>query len=389
MKSIAVFGATGSIGCTTVKLLSKQSDCFSVDTLTAGSNAALLAKQAIALKAKHVVLADETKFDELKTLLHGTGIKASAGRKALLDAAQKSVDVSVQGIVGFSGVECSILAAKACDVLALANKESLVCAGPLLKKTCADNNTTLLPVDSEHSAIFQCLLGEERKSVERIILTASGGPFLNTPQAEFKNITPSQAAAHPRWDMGQRISIDSASMFNKAMELIEAKELFECSVEQLEVIVQPQSIVHSMVGFNDGAIMAHLGPADMAGAIGYALNYPSRKEMSLDRLDFAKLGRLDFLSVDHEKFPAISLAFQAMSQGNLAGTVFNAAKEQALDLFLAGHIGFQDMPNLVEMALNEYSRAITISELTIAHIIAQDMVTRKYVVGVSKGSINV
>jgi 1-deoxy-D-xylulose-5-phosphate reductoisomerase len=385
MQSVSVFGATGSIGCTTAQILAAQSDKFSVKVLTGGSNVADLAEKAIALKPEYVVIADESCLQDLRDALKGQSVMIGTGRQALLEAANIPVDISLQGIVGFPGVECSLVAAKSAKVLALANKESLVCAGQLLRTVCAENDTTLLPVDSEHSAIFQCLLGEDIKTVERIILTASGGPFLKTPLADLKDVTAEQAAAHPRWSMGRRISIDSASMFNKAMELIETKELFEISPDILEVIVQPQSIIHSMVGFNDGAIMAHLGPPDMAGAIGYALNYPDRVQMPLERLDFAKLGRLDFQPIDAEKFPAIELAMRAMRMGGLAGTVFNAAKEQALDLFLEGQIKFLDMSRLVKAALQEYEITNFNLDVTIENVIAQDSHSRLCALQKAKG----
>ena len=385
MRSVSVFGATGSIGCTAASILKRQHADFSVDTVTGGCNVALLARVAIELGAKHAVIADNNRLEALRDALAGTGIKIAAGRDALLDAASRPVDISLQGIVGFAGVECSLRAAQHADVLALANKESLVCAGSLIKSICAANNTTLIPVDSEHSAIFQCMTGENQRDVERIILTASGGPFLDTDVSDMVHVTAEQAAAHPRWAMGLRISIDSASMFNKGMELIETKELFDVSIDQLEFIIQPQSIIHSMVGFVDGAIMAHLGPSDMAGAIGFALNYPNRVEMPLERLDFASLGSLDFKPVDNEKFPAVELAMQAMTLGGLAGTVYNAAKEQALDLFLDGQIGFLDMSKCVDVALNNYANNQFHDDMTIDAVIDQDMRSRAVVMKQAKG----
>lgn len=385
MRSISVFGATGSIGCTTAKLLSAQSDKFVVDTVTGGTNVTLLAKMAVDLNAQHAVIADDALHDSLKRALAGFNISTAAGRNALIDAAARPVDISLQAIVGFAGVECSLVAAKHAKTLALANKESLVCAGSLLKSTCLAHGTTLLPVDSEHSAIFQCMVGEEIKAVERIILTASGGPFLRTERSQMETVTPQQAAAHPRWDMGKRISIDSASMFNKGMELIETKELFSVSANILEVIIQPQSIIHSMVGFTDGSIMAHLGPSDMTGAIGYALSYPDRAPLALERLDFAALGTLEFCALDHEKFPAVGLAMRAMALGGLAGTVYNAAKEQALDLFLADEIGFMDMAHCVDAALSHYAQDQFNGTMTLAAIVEQDANTRLHVKETAKG----
>lgn len=378
MKTVSVFGATGSIGCTSARILANQPDTFKVEVVTGGSNAELLAKTAIELSARHAVIADETQYETLKGLLTQHDITVAAGRMALLDAAEIPVDISLQGIVGFAGVECSLRAAKTSKVLALANKESLVCAGQLLKRTCQANDTVLLPVDSEHSAIFQCLQGEQIKTAERIILTASGGPFLHHTPKELESVTAQQAANHPRWSMGLRISIDSASMFNKAMELVETKELFLVPVEKLEVIIQPQSIIHSMVGFCDGSIMAHMGPPDMAGAIGYALNHPERMPLPLNRLDFAALGRLDFLPVDHDQFPAIRLAEKAMHLSGLAGAVFNAAKEQALDMFLDSQIGFLDMSHVVEKSLDHFQSGENSFDFSFDDIVKIDKYTRKY-----------
>ena len=385
MRTISIFGITGSIGQTAANILVEQSNKFIITVITGGDNVAELAKQAIRLSPKYVVIANEAHLYELRSLLMGYNFEISAGRQALMDAASIPVDVSLQAIVGFPGVQCSLIAAKFSKTLALANKESLVCAGPLLQKICTTNNTKLVPVDSEHSAIFQCMLGESILSVERIILTGSGGPFFNTAIENLKHVNSKQAASHPRWSMGQRISIDSASMFNKAMELIETKELFDVSIDKLEVIIQPQSIIHSMVGFNDGSIKAQLGPADMSGAIGYAINFPKRESLLVERLNFAKLRQLDFLPVDQLKFPAINLATRAMNIGGMAGAVFNAAKEQALDLFLIDNIGFLDMAICVEFALNEYELNQIKHNYIFEDIMEQDTHTRVRVKEMAKG----
>ncbi|MDE0764585.1 MAG: 1-deoxy-D-xylulose-5-phosphate reductoisomerase [Amylibacter sp.] len=385
MRTISIFGITGSIGQTAANILVEQSNKFILTVITGGDNVAELAKQAIRLSPKYVVIANEAHLYELRSLLMGYNFEISAGRQALMDAASIPVDVSLQAIVGFPGVQCSLIAAKFSKTLALANKESLVCAGPLLQKICTTNNTKLVPVDSEHSAIFQCMLGESILSVERIILTGSGGPFFNTAIENLKHVNSKQAASHPRWSMGQRISIDSASMFNKAMELIETKELFDVSIDKLEVIIQPQSIIHSMVGFNDGSIKAQLGPADMSGAIGYAINFPKRESLLVERLNFAKLRQLDFLPVDQLKFPAINLATRAMNIGGMAGAVFNAAKEQALDLFLIDNIGFLDMAICVEFALNEYELNQIKHNYIFEDIMEQDTHTRVRVKEMAKG----
>ena len=388
MKNISIFGSTGSIGSNAVEILLNQKNDFNVLVLTGGNNIKELAKQAILLKPKHIVIADHELLGDLKELLIGHDFDITGGKEALLNAASIPVDVSLQSIIGFAGVECSLIAAKHSRILALANKESLVCAGLLLKQICRDNNTALIPVDSEHSAIFQCLNGENIKTVERIILTGSGGPFLNTKLKDLLNITPNQASNHPKWNMGKRISIDSASMFNKAMELIEANELFDIEASKIEVLIHPQSIIHSMVGFNDGSIIAQLGPADMKGAIGFAINYPNRTELQVERLDFIKLKQLDFVAVDHIKFPSIKLAEKAIKLGGLAGAAFNAAKEQALDAFLVGKISFLDMFKFVEIALDEYTHNKPDSYTLISEVVDQDYHTRSVVSKAIESSIN-
>ena len=388
MKNISIFGSTGSIGSNAVEILLNQKNDFNVLVLTGGKNIKELAKQAILLKPKHIVIADHELLGDLKELLIGHDFDITGGKEALLNAASIPVDVSLQSIIGFAGVECSLIAAKHSRILALANKESLVCAGLLLKQICRDNNTALVPVDSEHSAIFQCLNGENIKTVERIILTGSGGPFLNTKLKDLLNITPNQASNHPKWNMGKRISIDSASMFNKAMELIEANELFDIEASKIEVLIHPQSIIHSMVGFHDGSIIAQLGPADMKGAIGFAINYPNRTKLQVERLDFTKIKKLDFVAVDHIKFPSIKLAIQAIELGGLAGTAFNAAKEQALDAFLEDKISFLDMYKFVEFALTEYTNNKTDNYTLISEVVGQDSHTRSVVLKAIEGSIN-
>jgi 1-deoxy-D-xylulose-5-phosphate reductoisomerase len=355
-RRVSVFGATGSVGQNTVDLIAARPQEFDVVALSGGRNIARLAEQAIGLHAEVAITAERDLLTDLQDALTGTGIRATAGRMALLDAAELPVDWAMSAIVGFAGLEVSLAAARHGGVLALANKESLVCAGPVLHQTCDFCNTTLVPVDSEHSAIFQALGGEDRDAIERIILTASGGPFLRHSLDQMARATPEQAAAHPKWCMGKRISIDSASMFNKAMEMIETKELFGVDAQVIEVIIHPQSVVHCIVGFNDGALMAHMGPQDMRGPIGFALNWPHRSDLPLERLDFGALGRLDFEHPDGAQFPAISLARDVMAHGGLAGAVFNGAKERCLDLFVERRIGFADMARLVGVALERFAR---------------------------------
>ncbi len=353
-RRISIFGATGSVGCNTVSLIAAQGgrDAYEVVAMTGARNMALLAEQAKRLGAAHAITSEPECLAALRASLEGSGIEVSAGPDALEAAADIPVDWAISAIVGIAGLAPGLRLARHGGVLALANKESLVCAGALLRRTCAAYGTTLLPVDSEHSAIFQALAGADPASVERIILTASGGPFRDWTSAQMAAAKPEQARAHPNWDMGARISIDSATMFNKALEIIEARELFDVTPDQIEVIVHAQSVVHSMVGFRDGAILAQLGPSDMRGAIGYALNWPERRALDVARVDFARLARLDFVAPDLERFPALMLARRVLDIGGLAGTVLNAAKEAALDAYLQRDIGFLDMAGLVEHVLD-------------------------------------
>ncbi len=358
MRRVSVFGSTGSIGCNTVDLLQRQGgrDGFHVVALTGGRNIALLARQARALRAELAVTAYEEFLPDLREALAGTGIEVAAGARAIAEAAERPVDWTMSAIVGAAGLEPGLVSMRHGGILALANKESLVTAGDLMHREARKHGAWILPVDSEHSAIFQALQGEDHTAIERIILTASGGPFRDWPLERLHEATPEQAVAHPNWDMGQRISVDSASMFNKAMELIETHEFFDVTPDQIEVLVHPQSIIHSLVGFVDGAVMAHLGPPDMRGAIGYALNWPDRAPLPLERLDLARIGRLDFEAPDETRFPAIRLAREVMRRGGLTGAVFNAAKEVTLDAFLDHRIRFTDMAVIVEKVLETMDR---------------------------------
>jgi 1-deoxy-D-xylulose-5-phosphate reductoisomerase len=354
-RRVSILGATGSVGQNTVALLEAQggTETYDVVALTGSGNVALLAEQARRLKAWVAVTAEPARLPELEAALAGSGVEAAAGPEALVEAAAEPVDWAMSAIVGAAGLAPGLELARHGGVLALANKESMVCAGELMRRTCAENGTRLIPADSEHSAIFQALNGEHAAEVERVILTASGGPFRDWTARQMAEATPEQARAHPNWDMGERISIDSATMFNKALELIEAKELFGLSPEQIAVVVHPQSVVHAMVEFRDGALIAQLGVSDMRAVIGYALNWPERRPLPVPRLDLASIGRLDFAPADPERFPALRLAGEVLAMGGLAGAVFNAAKEAALDAFLIRAIGFLDMAALVEHVLEK------------------------------------
>jgi 1-deoxy-D-xylulose-5-phosphate reductoisomerase len=352
-RRVTILGSTGSVGRNTVSLLEAQGgrERYEVVALTGGANIELLAEQARRLGARVAVTADPSRRAELAEALAGSGVRAEAGPEALCAAAAEPVEWGMSAIVGAAGLAPGLELARHGGILALANKESLVCAGALLRRACAETNTRLLPVDSEHSALFQLLRDESRSEIDRVILTASGGPFREWTLARMAAATPAEARAHPNWDMGERISIDSATMFNKALEVIEARALFDVRPDQISVVFHPQSIVHSMIELTDGAILAHLGPSDMRAAIGFALNWPERRALPVPRLDLAAVARLDFAPADAVRFPALRLAGEVLALGGLAGAVFNAAKEAALDAFIAGRIGFLDMAVLVEHVL--------------------------------------
>tara|TARA_R100000935_G_scaffold48153_1_gene72487 strand:+ start:3386 stop:4558 length:1173 start_codon:yes stop_codon:yes gene_type:complete len=348
MKKISIFGATGSIGQNTIDLIARAPDTYDVVALTGANNIAQLAQDAQRLNAKIAVTAHDHLLEDLRDALAGTGIEAAAGTQAINEAATRPADWVMSAIIGAAGLAPGVAALKQGATLALANKESLVCAGQLMLETAAAHGATMLPVDSEHSAVFQALIGEDMAAVERIIITASGGAFRDWPLEKLADATLEQASRHPNWDMGQRITIDSASMFNKAMEVIETREYFRVSPDQIEVLVHPQSMIHALVGFNDGALMAHIGPPDMRHAIGFALHHPSRTHLPVERLDLAKIGSFEFRGPDDVRWPALRLAREVMARGGMAGAVFNAAKEVALDGFVDGKLRFPQMAQIVE-----------------------------------------
>ena len=355
MKRVTVFGATGSVGQSALDLIGRDPEFYDVVALTGGRNVAQLAKDAVRFKADVAITCYDDMAAELRDLLFGTGIEVASGDAAIAEAATRPADWTLSAIVGAAGLVPGLTALQQGNTLALANKESLVTAGPLLMQTAADHGATILPVDSEHSAIFQGLVGEDMAAVERIIITASGGAFRDWPLEKLATATLAQASSHPNWDMGQRITIDSASMFNKGMELIETKEFFGIDPAKIEVLVHRESLVHALVGFTDGALMAHVGPPDMRHAIGYALHWPDRGHVPVERLDLAKVGQLSFEAPDHTRFPALDLAADVMRTGGLSGAVFNAAKESALDGFIDGRIGFLDMSRVVAATIDKIS----------------------------------
>ena len=380
MRSVSVFGATGSIGESTFDLLMRDGgpEAYRCVALTGGQNVARLAEMAQALRAEVAVTADEARLPALREALAGTGIECAAGTTAIAEAADRPADWVMSAIVGAAGLTPGFRALRHGGKLALANKETLVTAGQLLMAEAARCEATILPVDSEHSAIFQALVGEDMAAVERIILTASGGALRDWPLERLASATMAEALAHPNWSMGTRITIDSASMFNKALEVIETREFFEIEPDKIEVIIHPESIIHSMVGFRDGAVMAHLGAPDMRHPIGYALNWPQRQTLPVARLDLAALGALTFRAPDLNRFPALRLAREVMALRGLSGAVFNAAKEVALDHFIAGSLGFMQMAAVVETTLSRLAGeiALTSAASTLDDVLAADHLAR-------------
>jgi 1-deoxy-D-xylulose-5-phosphate reductoisomerase len=344
-RRLTILGSTGSIGQNTLDVIKHLGgrEAFEIKALTGNGNVALLAEQAKAVGAGFAVTASDRHYQSLKEALVGSGIEVASGRSGLAEAADIESDWVMAAIVGTAGLAPTLAAARRGADIALANKECLVSAGDLFVKAVREGGGQLLPVDSEHNAIFQVLEENQRHAVERVILTASGGPFRTFSREEMADVTAETARAHPNWSMGLKISIDSASMFNKALEMIEARHLFDLEPEQIEVVVHPQSVVHSMVGYSDGSVLAQLGTPDMRTAIGYALTFPRRSHLPVERLDFAKLSRLDFEAPDEERFPALRLARIAMTRGGVQGAVLNAAKEVALEAFIDGRLGFLTM----------------------------------------------
>ena len=379
-RRISILGASGSIGQNTLDLIRRRRDDFDVVALTGGRNVEQLARDAIEFQAKLAVTAFPECYQTLVDALAGSGIAVAAGADALIEAAGEPSDWIMSAIVGAAGLAPGLRALEQGTTVALANKESLVTAGPLFMGQAKAHGTKVLPVDSEHSAIFQALVGEDPSAVDRIIITASGGPFRNWPFDRMARATLEEALNHPNWKMGQRITIDSATMFNKAMEVIETKEFFGVPSDQIEVLVHPESLVHAIVSFRDGAMMAHLGSPDMRHAIGFALNWPMRESLPVAALDLARIGKLQFEAPDPGRFPALRLARDVMERGGLAGAAFTAAKEQALDAFLARQIGFLDMAQAVESVLDRIfgDTGLIDAPITLENVTAVDLITRRY-----------
>lgn len=376
-RTISVFGSTGSIGCSTMSVIEAHggAQAYDVMALVGGSNAALLAEQARAVQARIAVIRNEVMLPVLREALAGSGIEAAAGDAAIIDAAGEGADIAVSAISGAAGLYPTLAAIRAGSTIALANKESMVCAGDLVRREAREAGVDILPVDSEHNAIFQVLETRHHEAIERIILTASGGPFRDFTLEQMRGVTPEQAIAHPNWSMGVAISLDSATMFNKGLELIEAEQLFPVSGRQVEILIHPQSIIHSMVGYTDGSILAQLGTPDMRTPIAYALGWPGRVSAPVDRLDFAALARLDFEAPDTMRFPALRIAREALEASGLAPCVLNGAKEIAAEAFMAREITFLEIATVVEDVLQAFENGAAAS--SVDEVIDTDATARR------------
>lgn len=347
-RKIAILGSTGSIGTQAISVCMGHPDLLQIELLTANTNTALLIEQARACMPNSVVIADESKYQEVSDALSPLDIKVFTGIKSICDiVGGDNIDMVLTAMVGFSGLEPTVAAIRAGKAIALANKETLVAAGQIVMAMAKKYGAPIIPVDSEHSAIFQCLQGE-RATVEKIILTASGGPFFRKSAKELESVTIADALNHPNWKMGEKVTVDSASMMNKGLEMIEARWLFNIVPENIEIIVHPQSIIHSMVQFSDGSVTAQMSTPDMRLPIQYSLTYPFRADLDTKRVDFAKLARFEFHSPDHEKFPCIGMAYEAIKKGGNIPCAMNAANEIAVEAFLNGKIQFVSIPKIIE-----------------------------------------
>jgi 1-deoxy-D-xylulose-5-phosphate reductoisomerase len=372
-RTLSLLGSTGSVGRSTVDLIASVRDQFEIKALTAYKNAELLIEQALLLQPDIVAIGDEAQYDAVKTALSGKNIKVLAGRAGVLEAAAQKVDWVMAAIVGVAGLEPVMQAIRNAKAVAIANKEPLVAAGALVMAEAQRCGTKILPVDSEHNAIFQVFENQNRAAIDRIILTASGGPFRTWAAKDIASATPEQAIAHPNWSMGAKISVDSASMMNKGLEVIEAHHLFAMPAEQIDIVFHPQSVIHSMVEYADGSVLAQLGAPDMRTPIAYALAWPERMKTTGQKLDWQKLRQLDFSPPDTEKFPCLPLCYQALRDGISSCITLNAANEAAVEAFLKKKISFGDIPRLIERELNA-GGAGAIS--TIEDVIALDQSVR-------------
>ncbi len=378
MKKITILGSTGSIGTQTLDVIRDNKDKYEAYAITAGRNADLLVEQIREFEPKYAVIADESKYSSVVEAVKGTRTKVLAGDKAVCEVAEMSeVDMVLVALVGYAGLAPTISAIKARKKIALANKETLVVGGDLVCDLCKEYGVNLLPVDSEHSAIFQCLEGNRHNKLEKIILTASGGPFRGWTREQLKDVTPAQALKHPNWSMGAKITIDSASMMNKGFEVIEAKWLFDLTPEMIEVQVHPQSIIHSMVQFEDGAVLAQLGTPDMRIPISLAMSYPDRIYLGGDRLDFAKVATLTFEKPDPKVFRNLALAYRALEEKGNSACALNAANEVVVAKFLKNEIGFLEMSEVIEKTMDEVKRSHFVLKPSYEDYVETDKIARK------------
>jgi 1-deoxy-D-xylulose-5-phosphate reductoisomerase len=374
MKRLALLGSTGSIGTQALQVVREQKEHFEVELLVAGSNADLLIAQAREFSPNAVVIGDKSKYEEVRDALQPLGIKVFAGPESIEQAvAMESIDTVLTAMVGYAGLRPTIAAINAGKTIALANKETLVVAGEIITRLAREKQVNIYPVDSEHSAIFQCLAGEWENPIEKVVLTASGGPFRGRTRAELEKVTAAQALKHPNWDMGAKVTIDSASLMNKGLEAIEAKWLFHLKPEQVEIVVHPQSIIHSLVQFRDGSMKAQMGLPDMKLPIQYALAYPLRRSTDWPRFEFAKYPALTFEAPDLDTFQNLRFALEAMERGGNLPCVLNAANEVAVALFLKGRIGFIQMSDLIAERL---AKATFVAHPTLEDLEASDAETR-------------
>ncbi len=388
-RKVSVLGATGSIGSSVRSVILQKPMEFEVEALVSGVDASGLATLAIELEAKFAVIADESRYQELKSRLHGTGIEAAAGSSAVIEAATRTVDVVVSAITGIAGLASTYAAAASGQTIALANKEALVCAGNMLMNKAQLAGATILPLDSEHNALFQALNGNSVNLVESMVLTASGGPFMDWDSAQIQNATKEQALAHPNWNMGQKISIDSASFMNKGLELIEAHYLFNIPVSRLKVLVHPQSIVHGLIIYQDGSVIAGMALPDMRVPIAHCLAWPQRLNIDLPRLNLASIGTMSFFEPDYTRFPCLGLAKSALAEGGPMPTVLNGANEVAVEAFLKGFISFGGISILVENTMNAYRQCEShnLTPVSLQDVYSVNLVSKQLAeTGLSKAS---
>jgi 1-deoxy-D-xylulose-5-phosphate reductoisomerase len=376
-RKIAILGSTGSIGTQALDVISRHADRFEAYVLVANNSVELLVKQAREMMPEVVVIGNKDKYNQLKDALADLPIKVWCGVEAIEEVVRdENIDLVLTAMVGISGLKPTVSAIKAGKAIALANKETLVVAGELIATLALKHRVPILPVDSEHSAIFQCLNGEGNNRIDKILLTASGGPFRNFTAEQLTKVTKKEALNHPNWDMGMKVTIDSSTLMNKGFEMIEAKWLFDVEPSQIEVLIHPQSIVHSMVQFDDNTIMAQLGQPDMRAPIQYAFSYPERLKLEMEPVDFIKLSQLTFEAPDRERFPNLNFAYEAIEKGGNMPCVLNAANEVAVSLFLEDKIGFYEMSSLIEKAMD---RSAFMREPTLSDYIQCDKETREII----------